>query len=116
MNRLERVSEWLRAHPASAVFLLLVAVPVTLAVFSFRQPIPLPDTVLSELEVLFRLLVYVPVSGIRSILFDPLGLDVLFAIPGLEQTLVFLVLLAFYYGLSVAIVRGTRLVRHHYGR
>ena len=111
MRRLDRVRERLRAHPVTAVFLLLIAVPATLAVFSFRQPIPLPDTVLPELEVLFRLLVYAPVSVVRSLVFDPLGLDVLFAIPGLEQTLIFLTLLAFYYALSVAVVRGIRLVR-----
>ena len=111
MRRLERLRERVRAHPVTAVFLLLTAVPGTLAVFSFRQPIPLPDTALSELEVLFRLLVYAPVSAVRSLLFAPLGLDVLFAIPGVEQSLIFLTLMAFYYGLSVAVVRAIRLLR-----
>ena len=113
MSRRERAADWLRTRPVTTVFLLLTAVPATLAVFSFRQPIPLPETVLSELEVLFRLLVYAPVSAVRSLVFDPLGLEVLFAIPGLEQTLIFLTLLGFYYGLSVAFVRGIRLLRRH---
>lgn len=111
MSRLERTSAWLRARPVVVVFVLFTAVPVTLAAFSFRQLIPLPVGVLSELEVLFRLFVYAPVSAIRSMLFEPLGLDVLFSIPGLEQTLVFLTLLGFYYSLSVAIVRVARSLR-----
>lgn len=111
MSRLERLLARLRTRPVATVFLLLVAVPAVLTAFSFRQPLPLPDAALSELEVLFRLLVYGPVSGIEALLFEPLGLDVLFAIPGLQQTLVFLVVLSFYYGLSVALVRGVGLLR-----
>ena len=111
MNGLERVRERLRVRPVTAVFLLLVAVPAALAVLSFRQPIPIPESVLSELEVLFRLLVYTPVDVVRSVLFDPLGLGVLFSIPGVEQAIIFLTLVGFYYGVSVAAVRGVRLLR-----
>ncbi|WP_440766035.1 hypothetical protein [Natronorubrum sp. DTA7] len=110
MSRLERVANWLRTHPVLTVFLCLAAVPILLTAFSFRQPIPLPDVILSELEVLFRLLVYAPVSAIRSLVFEPLGLDVLFVVPGLGQATVFLVLLGFYYCLSLGVVRiGSRL-------
>ncbi|SIR95687.1 hypothetical protein [Natronorubrum thiooxidans] len=112
MSRLESARTWLRDHPVGVVFLLLVAVPATLAVFSFRQPFPIPGAVLSALEVLFRLFVYAPVAAVRAVLFDPLGLDVLFSIAGLNQTVVLLILLGFYYGLSVVIVRGSRFVRH----
>lgn len=105
MSRFERIVSQLRARPVLSVFLLLAAVPTALAVLSFRQPIGLPDAILSELELLFWLLVYAPVDGIRSWLLYPVGLDVLFIIPGLEQTTVFGILLGFYYVLSVALVR-----------
>ncbi|WP_436347453.1 hypothetical protein [Natronorubrum sp. FCH18a] len=114
MSHRERIRDWLRTHPVATVFLALAAVPTTLAVFSFRQPIPLPDAILSELEMLFWLLVYAPVSGLRSFLFEPFGLDVLFSIPGLEQTLIVVTLLGFYYGLSHALVRGVRLIHRQY--
>lgn len=114
MSRLERVRDWSRTHPSRVVFLLLAAVPTTLAVFSFRQPIPLPDAILSELEILFWLLVYAPVSGSRSYLFEPFGLEVLFSIPGLEQTLIVVTLLGFYYCLSHALVRGVRWLYRRY--
>lgn len=113
MNRpeLERVTDYARDHPVRSVFVLLAALPTVLAVFSFRQPLALPDAVLSELELLFRLLVYVPVGISRSLLFDPLGLSVLFTIPGLQQTTIVLTLLGFYYLVSHALVRvGTLLV------
>lgn len=114
MSRLDRVRDWLGTHPVATVFLVLAAVPTTLAVFSFRQPIPLPNAILAELEVLFWLLVYAPVSGIRSYLFEPFGLEMLFSIPGLEQTLIVVTLLGFYYCLSHALVRGVRLVHRQY--
>lgn len=112
MSRLdrERIAAYARSHPVRSVFVLLVSVPATLAAFSFRQPVPLPDAILSELELLFRLFVYAPVDAVRSVLFEPLGLDVLFAIPGLQQTTVVLTLLGFYYLVSLVVVRlGYRL-------
>ncbi|ELY44283.1 hypothetical protein [Natronorubrum sulfidifaciens] len=112
MSRLESTRHWLSAHPVGAVFLALVAVPATIAVLSFKQVIPLPATVFSALEVVFRLFVYAPVAAVRAVLFEPLGLGVLFSIPGLNQTVVFLTLLGFYYALSVAIVHGSRFARH----
>lgn len=112
MNRLESARHWLSAHPVGAVFLVLVAIPAMIAVFSFKEVIPLPAAVFSALEVVFRLFVYAPVSAVRAVLFDPLGLDVLFSIPGVNQTVVFLTLLGFYYALSVAIVHGSRFVHH----
>ncbi|MFC4544116.1 hypothetical protein ACFO5R_19505 [Halosolutus amylolyticus] len=114
MSRLERVTAWLRARPVLTVFLSLAAVPTCLAALSFRQPIGLPNTVLSGLELLFSLLVYAPVAGIRSWLLEPIGLDALFAVPGLQQTLVFVLLLGFYYVLSLSIVRIGTAIRTHY--
>ncbi|WP_440769863.1 hypothetical protein [Natronorubrum sp. DTA28] len=114
MSRRERLRDWSSTHPVATIFLVLAAVPTALAVFSFRQPIPIPDAILSELEILFWLLVYAPVSGIRSVLFEPFGLEVLFSIPGLEQTLIVVTLLGFYYCLSYVLVRGVRLVHRQY--
>lgn len=108
MSRPDRVAERLTARPARSLFVLLVAVPATLAVFSFRQPAALPDSVLSELELLFRLFVYAPVALFRSFVFEPLGLDIVFSVPGLEQAAVVLTLLGFYYAVSFAVVRGGR--------
>lgn len=105
----------LRDRPVLAVFLSLSAVPILLAVFSFRQPIPLPPAVLSGFEVLFRLLVYAPVSIVRSLLFEPLGLAVIFDVAGLEQATIVLVLVCVYYLVSLAAVRGARLLRR-FGR
>ena len=112
MNRpeLERVADYARARPVRSVFALLAAPPLVLAVFSFRQPLALPDAILSEFELLFRLLVYVPVAISRSLLLDPLGLSVLFTVPGLQQTTIVLTLLGFYYLVSHVLVRvGTLL-------
>ncbi|WP_265110257.1 hypothetical protein [Halosolutus halophilus] len=114
MSRLERVTAWLRARPVITVFLLLAAVPTGLAALSFRQPIGIPPAVLSGLELLFWLLVYAPVAGIKSWLLEPIGLDALFAVPGLQQAIVFALLLGFYYALSLTLVRIGAVVRAHY--
>ncbi|WP_306056422.1 hypothetical protein [Natronococcus wangiae] len=109
MNRLERISNGFRRRPVLTLFALFGSLPIGLAAFSFRQPIAVPSPLLGFLEVLFRLLVYAPVAAVKSFLFEPLGLDVLFAIPGFEQAMVFTVLVGFYYGLSLGIVRvGSR--------
>lgn len=114
MSRLDRVTARLRARPVVTVFLLLAAVPTGLAALSFRQPIGLPGAVLSALEVPFWLLVYAPVAGIRSWLLEPIGLDSLFAVPGLQQAIVFVLLLGFYYVLSLTLVRIGTVVRAYY--
>ncbi len=108
MNRLERVSDRIRDRPVISVFVLFVSVPTVLAILSFRQPFGLPTTILNELEFLFRLFVYVPVTAIRAVVFEPLRLSVLFSIPILEQIAVFAALLGFYYLLSLLFVRGVR--------
>ncbi|MDJ1430883.1 hypothetical protein [Halostagnicola sp. A-GB9-2] len=110
MSRLERLSDRIRDRPVISVFVLFVSVPTVLAVLSFRQPFGLPTTVLDELEFLFRLFVYVPVTAIRAIVFEPLRLSVLFSIPILEQVAVFAALLGFYYLLSLVLVRGFRIL------
>lgn len=108
MRRLDVVRRRARDRPVLAVFVALASVPAALAVLSFRQPVPLPDAVLSELEFLFRLFVYGPVAAARRVLFEPLGLDGVFAVPGLQQATIVLVLLGFYYLASAFLVRAGR--------
>lgn len=105
MSRIDRISDRLRRRPARTVFVALAAVPLCLAGLSFRQPFGVPAPVAGVLEVAFRLFVYAPVAGIRTWLYEPLGVDALFAVSGLEQTAVFATLLGFYYLLSRVLVR-----------
>lgn len=105
MRRLECVSKRVRKHPVRTTFVLLAFVPAALAALSFRQPVYLPASVIDHVEVAFRLLVYVPIVGVRAILLEPLGIGELLGIPVLEQVVVFVALLGFYYLLSHALVR-----------
>lgn len=106
VSRAERLFGRVRNRPVLAVFVALVAVPLALAGLSFRQPVPVPQPVLEFHGAVFRPLVYGPVSIVRTLLFDPLGLDVLLSVPGVQQAVVIATLLAFYYAMSYALVRG----------
>lgn len=114
VDRVDRVSELVRNRPDLAVFVVLVSVPLALAGLSFRQPVPVPQPVLELHGAVFRPLVYGPVAIVRTVLVDPLGLDALFSIPGLQQLLVVLTLLGFYYGISVAVVGCVRALYRRY--
>ncbi|SFB70723.1 hypothetical protein SAMN05444422_101358 [Halobiforma haloterrestris] len=110
MERLEPIAEGIRSRPVLAVFGVLAALPTVLAVVSFRQPVALPYGILPAFEFLFRLLVYAPVAFLRTVLLEPIGLGVLFAVPGLEQAAVVATLLGFYYVVSHLLVRLGRVL------
>lgn len=105
VSRVESTRAWLCARPVTAVFVSLATVPVVLALLSFRQLISLPDPLLSELEPVFWLVTYAPVSASRTVLFEPLGFGWLFSAPVLEQIAVVLTLGGFYYLVSYLLVR-----------
>ncbi|WP_152422194.1 hypothetical protein [Natrialba asiatica] len=104
MSRLEPLLERAADRPVTTVFVLLITGPLIVAGLSFRQPIALPDALLTELEWVFWLLVYMPVSAIRRLLFDPLGLERLFGVPVLGQGLIVLTLGGLYYLVSYFLV------------
>lgn len=104
VTRLESLLERAADRPVTSVFVLLITGPLVLAGLSFRQPIALPDALLTELEWVFWLLVYMPVSATRRLLFDPIGLERLFAVPVLGQGLIVLTLGGLYYLVSYLLV------------
>lgn len=93
------------------VFALLAAVPTVLAVNSFRPFVPLPMSMQVPFERVFRLTVYYPVAGIRSIVFEPLGLTAIYSIPILQHAIILATLFAFYFAVSVVLVTATTRVR-----
>ncbi|WP_247730406.1 hypothetical protein [Halovivax limisalsi] len=94
-----------------ALFVVIAVGPAAMMVNSFRPFVPVRGPLQTIFEVGFRYTVYYPIAAMRAVFFDPLGLEILFALPVLRHGVILALLLAFYYAVSVLCVAGARCVR-----
>lgn len=92
------------------LFVVFSLGPLVLAANSFRPFVALSASMHSLFETGFRLTVYYPVTALRTLVVEPLGLGLLYSVPVLQHAVILATLLAFYYGLSVLVVTCGALV------
>lgn len=78
--------------------------PIALLINSFRPFVPVTGPLQDAFEVGFRYTVYYPIAAMRTLVFDPLGLEILFSLPVVRHGVILTLLLAVYYAVSVACV------------